>query len=104
MKFDIELLLNVLWIAMICQTIAIITTQKFKSLKTVKKSWQVIMFSLILNIVLSVCFSLTYTNLSLIYSLWVGFFSFIGADTLYKSLEEKKLLKSLTDVSEKEGM
>lgn len=104
MKFDIELLLNVLWIAMICQTIAIITTQKFKSLKTITKSWQVIMFSLILNIVLSVCFSLTYTNLSLIYSLWVGFFSFIGADTLYKSLEEKKLLKSLTDVSEKEGM
>lgn len=101
MKFNVELLLNVLWIAIICQSIALITTQKFKTLKVVTKAWQVILFSLVLNIVLSMCFCLTFTDLKLILSLWVGFFSFIGADTLYKTLEDKQLLKRLTDVSEK---
>lgn len=105
MKFDVELLLNILWTATICQVIALVTTQKFKTLKIVTKAWQVILFSFVLNVVLAICFCLTFTDLKLILSLWVGFFSFIGADTVYKMLEEKKLLKGLTEVSleKKEG-
>lgn len=100
MKFDVELLLNILWIATICQVIALVTTQKFKTLKIVTKAWQVILFSFVLNVVLAVCFCSTFTDLKLILSLWVGFFSFIGADTVYKMLEDKQLLKRLTDVTE----
>lgn len=105
MKFDVELLLNILWIATICQVIALVTTQKFKTLKLVTKAWQVILFSFVLNVVLAICFCTTFTDLKLILSLWVGFFSFVGADTIYNLLADKGLLKGLTEVSleKKEG-
>ena len=38
---------------------------------------------------IGVIFCYTFTNITLPTSLWVGFFSFIGADTIYKSLEGK---------------
>lgn len=97
MKFQFELLLNVLWIAAICQILTLVTTQKFKSLKMVRQSWQVIAFNFILNMVLSILFCLTFTNLTILSSLWVGFFSFIGADTIYKTLEDKKMIRRLCD-------
>ncbi len=97
MKFNFELLLNILWIAAICQVLALVTTQKFKSLRLVRKSWQVILFNFTLNMILSISFCLTFTNLTILSSLWVGFFSFIGADTIYKTLEEKKLMRRLSE-------
>ncbi len=97
MKFNFELLLNILWIATICQVLALVTTQKFKSLRLVRKSWQVILFNFTLNMILSISFCLTFTNLTILSSLWVGFFSFIGADTIYKTLEEKKLMRRLSE-------
>lgn len=97
MKFNFELLLNILWIATICQVLALVTTQKFKSLRLIRKSWQVILFNFTLNMILSISFCLTFTNLTILSSLWVGFFSFIGADTIYKTLEEKKLMRRLSE-------
>lgn len=97
MKFNFELLLNILWIATICQVLALVTTQKFKSFRLVRKSWQVILFNFTLNMILSISFCLTFTNLTILSSLWVGFFSFIGADTIYKTLEEKKLMRRLSE-------
>ena len=42
---------------------------------------------------------LTFTEVSVVNSLWVGLFSFLGADTLYKSLEGK--LASFKDIVNK---
>lgn len=38
---------------------------------------------------LSIIFCITFTDIEFPKSLWVGLFSFIGADTIYKSLEGK---------------
>lgn len=46
-------------------------------------------YSLFINILVGVIFCMTFTNITFPTSLWIGFFSFLGADTLYKSLEGK---------------
>ena len=49
------------------------------------------LYSLIINIVVGIIFCITFTNVTFPTSLWVGLFSFLGADTLYKTLEGKLL-------------
>ena len=46
--------------------------------------------------ILGVLFCITFTSIPFPESLWVGLFSFIGADTIYKTLEGK--LKSYTSL------
>ncbi len=46
-------------------------------------------YSLIVNMVCGFLFCITFTTIQFPESLWVGFFSFIEADTIYKSLEGK---------------
>ena len=50
--------------------------------------------------ILGFFFCQTFTNANVIHSLWVGLFSFLGADTIYKSLEGK--LSSYKDLIGKE--
>ena len=59
--------------------------QKTKGL--FKTSKYLILYSLIINILFSMIFSYSFTKLKLPECLWTGLFSFIGADTIYKSLE-----------------
>lgn len=46
-------------------------------------------YSLIINIIIGIVFCISFTNVEFPTSLWVGLFSFLGADTLYKTLEGK---------------
>ena len=39
--------------------------------------------------IFGVVFTLSFTNYTIIDSLWVGLFSFLEADTLYKAFEDK---------------
>ena len=55
-----------------------------------------VIYNLIVNIIVGILFCITFTSVNFPNSLWVGFFSFIGADTIYKSLEGK--LKNYTDL------
>lgn len=54
-----------------------------------KKSKCLLLYSFIVNMLLSIIFCITFTDISFPTSLWIGLFSFIGADTIYKSLEGK---------------
>ncbi|MBQ3510707.1 MAG: hypothetical protein IJA30_00255 [Bacilli bacterium] len=49
------------------------------------------LYSLVVNLTVGVVFCITFTNVTFPTSLWVGLFSFLGADTLYKTLEGKLL-------------
>ena len=49
------------------------------------------LYSLLINIIIGIIFCITFTDINFPTSLWVGFFSFIGADTIYKTLEGKLL-------------
>ena len=48
-----------------------------------------VIYNLIVNFVVGALFCITFTSVDFPNSLWVSFFSFIGADTIYKSLEGK---------------
>lgn len=56
----------------------------------------IIFYSLVINIVISILFCKTFTSIDLPNSLWIGLFSFIGADSIYKSLEGK--ISSYNDI------
>ena len=94
---DITLLQELLIIAIAESVIAVAFIQKTKGM--FKKSKWINPYSFVVNIILGILFCLSFTEAGIINSLWVGLFSYIGADTLYKTLEGK--LSSFKDIVEK---
>ena len=87
--FDIDNLKLFLIISITISSITCAFVQKTKGL--FKSSKYLTIYSLILNMAISVLFCISFTNVTLPNSLWIGLFSFIGADSIYKSLEGKIL-------------
>ncbi len=81
----IELLQQLLIISMALSTITCAIIQKTK--KLFKSTKYLCFYSFLLNILVSIVFCQSFTNLEFPLNLWVGLFSFLGADTIYKSLE-----------------
>ena len=94
---DMELLQQLLIIAVAVSVITCAFIQKTKSV--FKNSKVISVYSFIVNLILGIVFCLSFTEVKIYESIWVGLFSYIGADTLYKSLEGK--LKSYADVVNK---
>ncbi len=84
---NIELLQQLLIVAVALGVVTCAFVQKTKGM--FKSSKWIGLYSFIVNMGLGVLFCLAFTDVNLFNSLWVGVFSFIGADTLYKSLEGK---------------
>lgn len=91
---DWSLLQNLLIIAIACSSITVIFIQKTK--KFCKSSKCITNYGLAVNMILGFCFSQSFSNIDYLKSLWVGLFSFLGADTIYRNLEGK--LASYTDL------
>lgn len=91
---NIDLLKQLLIIAITVSVITCSFIQKTKGI--VPSSKWIGLYSFVVNMGISIVFCLSFTNLEFIQSIWVGAFSFIGADTLYKSLEGK--LKPFSDI------
>lgn len=83
----LSLLQQMIIVAIAMSTITCSFIQKTK--KYLKTSKLICLYSFIINMVTSVIFCITFTEVRFPESLWVGLFSFIGADTLYRSLEGK---------------
>ncbi|MCI8460686.1 MAG: hypothetical protein HFE81_04745 [Bacilli bacterium] len=84
---DLEFLQKMLIIAIALSTITCAFIQKTKIF--FKSSKFISLYSFIVNVSIGVIFCMTFTDLHFPKSLWVGLFSFLGADTIYKSLEGK---------------
>ena len=54
------------------------------------------------NIFVGIVFCMTFTSIDFPNSLWIGMFSFLGADTIYKTLEGK--VSSYTDITKQKGL
>ena len=94
---NIDLLKELLIITIVLSVITMAFIQKTKGIfKTFKF---IELYSAIVNIVFAIVFCISFTEISIINSLWVGLFSFLGADTLYKTLEGK--LASFSDILNK---
>ena len=76
--------------------------QKIKGMSILKCSDCLIYISFFASMIFGIVFTLSFTSYDLISSLWVGLFSFLGADTLYKTFEDKifKSYSSMNDVIE----
>ncbi len=94
---NLKLLKEMLTIAIALSTITCAFVQKTKI--QFKTSKYLYLYSLLLNLGFAIVFCISFTKISFPSSLWIGLFSFIGADSLYKALEGK--LASYTEVTKK---
>lgn len=93
---NIDYLRQLLIISMALSIITCTFIQKTKFL--FKSSKWISFYSVIVNLVIGIIFCITFTNISFPDSLWIGLFSFLGADSIYKTLEGK--LSSYTEIVE----
>ena len=96
---NLELIKNVLMVAMASSVITTAFVQKIKEAITFKKSSRLVVVSFVISMVVGTLFALTFSDTELVNALWVGFVSFIGADTIYKMFEDK-IFKSFGKVIE----
>lgn len=99
LKFD--LIKNILIIAMASGIITTAFVQKVKETIKFKKSNRLVIISFIVSMILGTLFSLSFSDINLINSLWVGLVSFIGADTIYKMFEDK-IFKPFNEIYKKD--
>ncbi len=99
---NIELIKSLLIIAMGASILSTAFVQKFKSIPMIKCSSCLVYISFVISMVFGIAFTLSFTPFDIINSLWVGLFSFIGADSLYKAFENKIFLSysSINSVTE----
>ena len=98
MKF--ELLKDLLIIAMCSSIIVTNLVQKIKE-SCLNDASSCICISFVLSIITGTVFALSFSEVNIEYALWIGLFTFIGADTLYKTLEER-VFTSFKSISNKE--
>ena len=98
-----ELFLQTLLVAIAAGVVTMALVQKTKSLlphfKFLKKKANVVtVYSFLINIGVGFYFSYIFTNATFIYAIWIGLLAFVGADQIYKVLEEKNLLQSFSEL------
>ena len=96
----IDYLKESLVIAITLSTITCAFVQKTKC--CFNSSKYLALYSLLVNVFVGIVFCMTFTTIPFPNSLWIGIFSFIGADTIYKTLEGKLL--SYSEITKKDGL
>lgn len=96
---ELELIKNLLTIAMASSVITTASVQKIKEAVTFKKSSRLVIVSFVVSMIFGTLFAVTFANVEIAEALWVGFFSFIGADAIYKMFEDK-IFKSFAEIVE----
>lgn len=84
---SIDVLKKFLIVSVILSAITCTFIQKTKVLWKTKK--YLVLYSFLVNIIFSIIFCMSFTTINFPMSLWTGLFSFLGADTIYRSLEGK---------------
>ena len=84
---NFTLIRNILIIALSSSIISTSLIQRLKEGTRNKK--YMLVKSFIISMVIGISFSLSFSNIELVNSLWVGLISFIGADAIYKAFEDK---------------
>lgn len=98
MNMNIELIKSLLIIGSVSSVLSTAFVQKFKSVSFIKCSSCLIYISFLISMLFGIVFTLSFTNYNIINAAWVGLFSFLGADSLYKVFEDK-LFKSYSSIN-----
>lgn len=91
---NIEYIKEIILISSLISIITCTFIQKTKFL--IKNSKLIVIYSLFINIIISIYFCNLFTDISLKKSIFVGIISFIGADSIFKTFEGK--LKLLSEI------
>lgn len=92
---DLEIIKKILIVSIAASIVSTATIQKIKE-QLKSKKW-LFFASLISSVVIGITFTLSFTELSLINSMWVGLITWLGADAIYKSFEDK-IFKRFSDI------
>lgn len=84
---NLDLIKQILVIAMSSSIISTATIQKIKC--CVKKRMIICILSIVISFLIGILFTLSFTNLNILDSIWVGLITWVGADTIYKAFENK---------------
>lgn len=84
---DFNLIKSVLIVAIGSSIITTAVVQKIKETLNTKKYLGLI--SLGVSMIIGTLFAMCFSDLSIINSLWVGLISWVGADAIYKTFEDK---------------
>ena len=90
-----EIILELLSVSLIASIISSQLVQKIKEMMNLGTLFNKII-ALIISFGVGFCYSYSFYCTSILYSLWIGLFTLIGADGLYKSFNGKFGLNSLS--------
>lgn len=93
---DLELIKQILVIGIGASIFSTAIIQKIKE-QLKSKRW-LFYISLIVSVGIGIFFSFSFTELSIINSIWVGITTWVGADLLYNAFEDK-IFKKFSDIS-----
>ena len=94
---ELELIKQILIVSIAASIVSTATIQKIKE-QLKSKKW-LFFASSISSIVIGITFALSFTELSIVNSIWVGLITWIGADAIYKSFEDK-IFKRFSDIEQ----
>lgn len=86
-NMNLDLLKDILVVGIGASIFSTATIQKIKELLKNKK-W-LYFIALVVSFTIGITFSLCFSDLDLTSSIWVGLCTWVGADALYKTFEEK---------------
>ena len=88
---NFDLIKTILAVSIAGSIITTATIQKIKETLNTKKYLGLI--SLVISMIVGTLFALCFSDLSLVNCLWAGAICWLGADMIYKSLEDKIFTK-----------
>lgn len=91
-EFFPDLLINLLIISITYSVILMALLQRFKALSFINKSWHIWILNLIFSFLIGIPFAITFYDVSILDSIWVGLFSFIGASAIYEALSNQNII------------
>ena len=94
---NLEIIKQILIVSIAASIVSTAIIQKIKE-QLKSKKW-LFFTSLISSIIIGITFALSFTELSIINSIWVGLITWIGADAIYKSFEDK-IFKKFSDIEQ----
>lgn len=96
---NVELLKNVLIIAIAGGCVSTLLIQKIKEVLN-RKSW-LMLISFLVNMIIGTLFAKCFSNIEWIYCVWAGLFGFVDSTVLYAMLEDK-IFKSFSSLNKAE--
>lgn len=94
---NLEIIKQILIVSIAASIVSTAIIQKIKE-QLKSKKW-LFFTSLISSIIIGITFALSFTELSIINSIWVGLITWIGADAIYKSFEDK-IFKKFSNIEQ----